>query len=656
MLPAKRKRSAAEAPDSVEKSLAFAAKGISKIQLKSISKKLGQEASATRLYQATEREVRQLLIRETLVGNDGDVEWDLCDPVLLVQHVLDRSSALRAVYAEKLAEHPMPWHIVIGYDEHVPGDKLKVKNLRKSMVVSFNFLEVGENILQMDCSWFIPIIMRSTKIDEVSGGWSQALRAFLRRMLVHDMSPAKAGIPLTIDGTTHVIRAVVSDIISDGDGHRQGLEWLGAGALKPCFLHGNVFSKNSGMADANCVTIAEHNHARFALNTHAEIYRNASIVVGARDLVKDGGMTQARFEQVRKAAGLGTTSHGLLADADLQGSMKILEVIIIDWLHSLFQEGAMSIEVFEMLDAAKAGGLTRERVRAHVGSWAFPKHFQSKGNQLARFFDNYRADRMDSKRVIVGGASEQYVLYPLIRHLVDTEVTDPAFANNVESFRAACRVVDVIKLTKTRQIDIRSAKGLLLESIQEFLLKHKRAYGVERMRPKHHWLFDMACTAFRRQMPLDMFITERLHLRVKPEAELVRNTTAYERSSLALVLCTQLDELEKGHLHSGLRGRVVQFPGSSSALCADALVCSGLCVGTDDIVFYLESAGCVLACLLDDGELLVLVEELLLVARATAQTSKWRLTTTRALWKASELNLAHAWREEGDGCITVIRI
>ena len=63
-----------------------------------------------------------------------------------------------------------------------------------------------------------------------------------------------------------------------------------------------------------------------------------------------------------------------------------------------------------------------------------------------------------------------------------------------------------------------------------------------------------------------------------------------------------------------------------------------------------------LACLLDDGELLVLVEELLLVARATAQTSKWRLTTTRALWKAAELNLAHAWREEGDGCITGIRI
>ena len=148
--------------------------------------------------------------------------------------------------------------------------------------------------------------------------------------------------------------------------------------MKPCFLHGNVFSKGSRMGDGNCVTIAEHNHARFALNTHAEIDRNASIVVGARDLVREGRMTKTRFKDVTKAAGLNATSHGLLADPDLKESMNILEVIVIDWLHTLFQEGAMSVDMFEMLDAAQAAGLTRDRVRVHVKGWAFPRHFQSK--------------------------------------------------------------------------------------------------------------------------------------------------------------------------------------------------------------------------------------------------------------------------------------
>ena len=35
----------------------------------------------------------------------------------------------------------------------------------------------------------------------------------------------------------------MSDIISDGDGHRQGLEWVGAGGMRWCFLHANVFGK-----------------------------------------------------------------------------------------------------------------------------------------------------------------------------------------------------------------------------------------------------------------------------------------------------------------------------------------------------------------------------------------------------------------------------
>ena len=60
---------------------------------------------------------------------------------------------------------------------------------------------------------------------------------------------------------------------------------------------------------------------------------------------------------------------------------------------------------------------------------------------------------MESRRVVVGGASEQCALYPLLRYLVDTEVSDPALANNAESFSAACRVADVIKLAKTRQME-----------------------------------------------------------------------------------------------------------------------------------------------------------------------------------------------------------
>ena len=59
--------------------------------------------------------------------------------------------------------------------------------------------------------------------------------------------------------------AKVSDIISDGDGHRQGLEWVGAGGMRCCFRHANVFGQRSGMDDHEDVLITCLEPARFVL-------------------------------------------------------------------------------------------------------------------------------------------------------------------------------------------------------------------------------------------------------------------------------------------------------------------------------------------------------------------------------------------------------
>ena len=100
------------------------------------------------------------------------------------------------------------------------------------------------------------------------------------------------------------------------------------------------------------------------------------------------------------------------------------------------------------------------------------------------------------------------------------------------------------------------------------------------------------------------------------------------------------------------------FPGLAGAYCADALECSGLNVGTDDIVFNLSSrsAGCVIACILHHGVLLVQIEEMQLITEISRHSAKWMMTSTRRAWKASEIALAHAWRQESDGSFTVIRM
>ena len=145
-----------------ERNVALAAKGVSREQLRRITASAGVKVSPWRLYETVRREAAPLLYQEPLQVEGGTKMWTLYDPTLLVSHVLSSCPTLAKIYRAKLAEKPGPWHIVIGYDEHVPGDKLKTKNLRKSMVASFNFLELGEEHLARDCTWFIPVVLRSS--------------------------------------------------------------------------------------------------------------------------------------------------------------------------------------------------------------------------------------------------------------------------------------------------------------------------------------------------------------------------------------------------------------------------------------------------------------------------------------------------------------
>ena len=145
-----------------ERNVVLGAQGVSREKLRRIAASAGVEVSHWRLYETIKREAAPLLYQETLQVEGGTKMWTLYDPTLLVSHVLSSCPALAEIYRAKLAEKPDPWNIVIGYDEQVPVDKLKAKHLRKSMVASFNFLELGEELLARDCTWFIPVVLRSS--------------------------------------------------------------------------------------------------------------------------------------------------------------------------------------------------------------------------------------------------------------------------------------------------------------------------------------------------------------------------------------------------------------------------------------------------------------------------------------------------------------
>ena len=112
------------------------------------------------------------------------------------------------------------------------------------MVLSFSFLELGQSALSTASAWITPMVIRTTMLHQIVGGWSHVLRRFLHRQLLGPMGLASVGVPLTLDGRPVMLFGRLSNLLSDGDGLRQALDWKGSSSLKPCFKHHNVFKKD----------------------------------------------------------------------------------------------------------------------------------------------------------------------------------------------------------------------------------------------------------------------------------------------------------------------------------------------------------------------------------------------------------------------------
>ena len=83
---------------------------------------------------------------------------------------------------------------------------------------------------------------------KVDGSWSYTLRLFLERMLFGQSGLSTVGLPIKVGGPDRLLFAKLTNLLTDGDGHRMGWDWKGASSLKPCWKHFNVFKKDSGLA------------------------------------------------------------------------------------------------------------------------------------------------------------------------------------------------------------------------------------------------------------------------------------------------------------------------------------------------------------------------------------------------------------------------
>jgi hypothetical protein len=628
---------------------------------RNVGRAFGQE----REYAITDTSHLMVSVDVACTGG-GSFKFEFYDPVRLVQHVIDHSPALKTLYAEKLEERPGPWRIVLGFDEQTPGSKVNHDNKRKNMCVMFNFLELGADVLETDATWYIPVVLRPKLFKTVDGGWSCILKHFLRRMLLGPQSLTVAGVMVQVNlpvETCHNLQASISTCLTDGEGWMIALQWNGHASMRPCWRHANVFKKDGGMTDIalGYVDITCSDPLRLRRWAPVQWYRTIDAVLEARRKLDAGeaGWNKKRLLTLIKDAGFCPTASGLLADMELRRQVEFLSVCAYDWMHTAFQDGFMSNAmwlVVRAISTAKRGNQLCEDVVTHLAACQFPLSKTSFRYSLKHLFAPLMVKKHLKKRAIVGNASPQFTLYPILQDYALKEVEDtPALRPHVAVYVAACKIIDIIRLVKHRRLSTQDAKPRLLTAIGEWLDLHKVQYGTVFIRPKFFWMWAIAERIADTEWLFDMFYIERQHKRVKPNAELVKNLTSFERSVLFRVLDAQVCSLQGvdfDRQYSLLGTRRVRVATSGVVgLMADKCVSGGAELSCDDIVTDPRGiAAVILACILcDDGRLLLKVELMRSVGR-----SVWTSTQQQVLWLARDAQQPVAWRQREDGCIVVI--
>ena len=183
-------------------------------------------------------------------------------------------------------------------------------------------------------------------------------------------------------------------------------------------------------------------------------------------------------------------------------------------------------------------------------------------------------------------------------------------SKEIASFESCCHIVDIIVQAKRGVINTLNAGALLKEAVPEWYRLHKEAYGHTCLKPKSHWMMDVAEQMENCEVVLDTFIIERLHLRAKRISELVKLIWAFEKATMAGLVNEQFGDplRERRPFFDGLTGhRTFDYDGIK---VGDDMQVGALHFSAGDVVFMgaQEAGEVVLCCEQDDAHLFIVKE------------------------------------------------
>jgi hypothetical protein len=595
----------------------------------------------------------------------GQFDWNICHPCSMFARLVEDCASLRElVAAVAIRNGNAPWKLIVGYDEYVPGDWKRPEPSRKSMNVFFSFLDFGAENLCLDALWFIPVSLRSHAIALVDGGWSRMFTRFLDIFLWGPRGVQTAGIPLVLNGSPYLLKAQLEVCISDGMGLAQALEWRGAGSIKPCFFHSNVLKRNcrlSREAGDEFVEIHCNGPTRFRRTELHDLYDDVDSILQLRHLVE---ATPRMLDNMCYVTGIAATVHGLLASPRVRANLDVRKVFHLDWAHTLLQDGTLTNDLsLFMRNAEHKLGIDARFWESNLkDGWKFPSALHQKHRHLWKMFNEYRIPE-GAETHVKGSMTEILGLYSLVRHIVATTAAfnDPTLHLERTSLMNCCVVVDLFLMAKRRRAPARDIARRLRQANSHHMASLVAAYGTSAVKPKNHWVFDLA-DQIERGAELnfvpDTLALERLHIIVKRVALRVRNTRVFEKSVLATLCLMQKQSLLGQGGTNNLRGHTHKF--AADVTLGRSVAAGGMHVKVGDVVFHRDGSNQVAvieACArVGNHDYFLVTTQLSRPTALTLHAVQASLTGGRScVMPLADAVVALAWYEGGDSTLVALK-
>ena len=435
------------------------------------------------------------------------MQYTLADRVLRKR--VDESPAWNAFLGSRSALHPL--HVVVYYDEVVPGNVLAPDNLRRSTLFYFSFLEFLDYMGHCDAAWVTLGLLRTTQVELVPGGLSEVLQIFMPNFL--EVWP-EDGIIFVFNDKPRLVR-VHKEIkfLADIAGHKYVWGFKGISGLKACRKCSNVVSKDAGdkltreQRAHGLVDIAESDASKFVATTNQEIWDTADHLQAMATRPR----SKTKLELEQKLMGWKHIENGLLQNVGLRAFAKPTNAHV-DRMHTFYSNGISNKEIGLFLDSCgkKVPGWSLRDFVQYARQWT-----RNHCRQEETWTSALRLKLLDRSGPYAGSASQCKCVIELLAAYGQTTLCDIAdIAAELTSLAAHSEVLREVSAFKKGWKDLAHGPSDLHRLQQVHMQAFVHAYGKKEVIPKHHEQFHL----LEQLIFVDCFSAERKNKLFKEEA------------------------------------------------------------------------------------------------------------------------------------------